>query len=554
MLLKTKIFLHFFLSVIAATILAYIFIWSYLEDKFKATYFDKLTISREIKKDQIEAYFKNLKSDISLLSENPYLIDLTRNDNFKAKNYLAKYIKEKNYNNIFVINLKKQQLSYSSTEKEDISTIFLKNIYKNLKTLKREEVKFLDFKYYEKLGLKPYSFMAKTINDGDEIIGILIIEISINEINSIMTEQKQWEQSGYEKTGETYIVGEDCKMRNDSRFFIEDKVNYLEQMKKNNFDENLIRSVKQNDTTILLQEVNKEVCSKLKTYVSGAKILVDYRGVEVLSSYTLLDIVGVKWLIFSEIDKDEAFTPLKKIKIKVVSVLCALFIFALISTYFFVINIVRQLELLRDGFKSLSKGDLDKHVEILSHDEFGDLSKNFNSALKNLKNLKKSVKHYSELSEIDTLTKLFNRRKIDEILDLYIKNVEDEKFSLVMFDIDYFKKINDVYGHDVGDYALVTLAEIISKNIRNEDILARWGGEEFLIVLVNLDVNQASQIAEKLRIIVSEYNFDNFSHMSCSFGVVSVKNNDTKQSILKRVDEALYKAKSNGRDMVSVGL
>jgi len=329
------------------------------------------------------------------------------------------------------------------------------------------------------------------------------------------------------------------------------KKHYFNQVKNSGLDTTTIERIKKNQITILLQDIRQEVCTKLTLNNSNAEIIRDYRGIEVLSSQTMFDVQGVTWMIFSEIDKSEVFEPIYAIKAKIGSMLLVLFIFILVSTFIFSNQIVKQLKLLKNGFISLARGDLSKQVEILTNDEFGDLSRSFNDALARLARLKKSVKYYSRLSEVDTLTQIFNRRKIDEILDSYLENKENI-ISLIMFDIDFFKKINDKYGHDLGDYALVELSKLVSKNIRAEDILARWGGEEFMIIVIDLDIDKTYELAYKLKLLLNRHRFDTFKSMSCSFGVATLRDNDTKSSLLKRVDDALYKAKESGRDKVSI--
>ena len=119
-----------------------------------------------------------------------------------------------------------------------------------------------------------------------------------------------------------------------------------------------------------------------------------------------------------------------------------------------------------------------------------------------------------------------------------------------MYDIDHFKKINDNYGHDIGDEILIELTDLVRKSIRNIDILARWGGEEFMIITPNTDINSTKLLAERLRKEISEKDFYKVDKLTCSFGVTSFKEKDDIDSIIKRVDKALYKAKNGGRNMV----
>ncbi|WP_221895237.1 GGDEF domain-containing protein [Bathymodiolus japonicus methanotrophic gill symbiont] len=116
--------------------------------------------------------------------------------------------------------------------------------------------------------------------------------------------------------------------------------------------------------------------------------------------------------------------------------------------------------------------------------------------------------------------------------------------------IDHFKHINDEYGHLTGDYAIKTLAQLLNNNICAVDTLGRWGGEEFLIICPGQTIEGGRLLAEKLRKIVDQYQFDVFSHLSCGFGVAAYNQDKNADILLKRADKALYEAKSQGRNQV----
>jgi diguanylate cyclase (GGDEF)-like protein len=112
-----------------------------------------------------------------------------------------------------------------------------------------------------------------------------------------------------------------------------------------------------------------------------------------------------------------------------------------------------------------------------------------------------------------------------------------------MFDIDHFKNVNDTYGHDVGDTVLKNIVDTVNKNIRNIDIFVRWGGEEFIVLCPQTDSLSAATLAQKLRGAIDDASFDKVGNITCSFGVASFKDNESKDSLIKRSDDALYKAK-----------
>lgn len=159
-------------------------------------------------------------------------------------------------------------------------------------------------------------------------------------------------------------------------------------------------------------------------------------------------------------------------------------------------------------------------------------------------------KRLEKLATTDLLTGLYNRRKFEESL---IREIEEAKrygktFSIILLDIDFFKEINDTYGHQVGDYILQTIAKLIKKLLRRTDIVARWGGEEFVIILPNGKMKGAFQLAERIRKTVESTKFPIEKKCTVSLGVTEYQPNDTPHSLLKRADLALYAAKQNGRN------
>lgn len=159
-------------------------------------------------------------------------------------------------------------------------------------------------------------------------------------------------------------------------------------------------------------------------------------------------------------------------------------------------------------------------------------------------------KRIEELSITDKLTGLYNRLKLDEILNMKEKEFKRYKivFSVIILDIDNFKSVNDIYGHNVGDYVLQTLSDILKNNIRETDFLGRWGGEEFVIVCENTNLEGAYTLAESLRKKVEDTEFETVGHKTISLGVAEFKEDDTISGIFKRVDNALYDAKRSGKN------
>jgi diguanylate cyclase (GGDEF)-like protein/PAS domain S-box-containing protein len=169
---------------------------------------------------------------------------------------------------------------------------------------------------------------------------------------------------------------------------------------------------------------------------------------------------------------------------------------------------------------------------------------------------KKMEEELKQLAVTDIMTGAYNRTKFDEIMgrEMYRAKRFVEPLSIIIFDIDHFKKVNDRYGHITGDYVLKTLSVFIKEQIRQIDYLVRWGGEEFVIIAPETNLEGAQVLAERIRKGIESYRFDKVARVTLSFGVTEFKKDDDLDSILKRADDALYKAKLNGRNRVETSV
>ena len=160
------------------------------------------------------------------------------------------------------------------------------------------------------------------------------------------------------------------------------------------------------------------------------------------------------------------------------------------------------------------------------------------------------------LATTDKLTGAYNRTKFKEIIEREIARVKrfNTKLSMIIFDIDHFKEVNDKYGHNFGDHVLKTLAHIVQDNIRRVDYFVRWGGEEFMIISSDTDIKKAHALAERIRIIIERKQFKNKRKVTVSFGVTEFKRSDTENSFIKRADDTMYRAKRKGRNRVEVSV
>lgn len=164
----------------------------------------------------------------------------------------------------------------------------------------------------------------------------------------------------------------------------------------------------------------------------------------------------------------------------------------------------------------------------------------------------KQNKLLNALSQTDTLTGLLNRRVLMEKLNAEVLkfNRYATPFSILFIDVDHFKMINDSYGHDKGDRVLKIIASLMNQHTRDTDICIRWGGEEFMILATNTDLDNGVKLAENFRTIIENYDFHLGKKVTVSIGVSSMQNGLTAEGLIKTADNALYIAKENGRNSV----
>jgi diguanylate cyclase (GGDEF)-like protein len=167
--------------------------------------------------------------------------------------------------------------------------------------------------------------------------------------------------------------------------------------------------------------------------------------------------------------------------------------------------------------------------------------------------LKALIKELGELARTDRLTGLCNRRSFEDRIDAEMEHARRHAAdtSLVLLDIDNFKRINDQHGHLLGDRVLVEVGQLLANTLRRCDLVARWGGEEFVLMLPSTNLRDATDLAERLREKIAAADFS-VGHITASMGVGQYRSTDTFATWFKRIDTALYAAKKQGRNRVCV--
>jgi len=280
-------------------------------------------------------------------------------------------------------------------------------------------------------------------------------------------------------------------------------------------------------------------------------------------------IPAMDWVMVVEMDKEKAYAEIISLRRVTVLLVAGLMLCIGIFAYIFGHTLVRPVRRLSKGAARVAAGNLEVDIPVTGLSEVSYLTQVFNHMVASLRHgreelsaannaLRETNKELHQLSITDGLTSLYNRMHIMDLFDRELSRAKRHNRSLaaLMLDIDYFKKINDSYGHQVGDNVMRLLAETLLASVRDCDFVGRYGGEEFLVILSESSVQGAVVTAERIRQNVSQLEFasgrEKFS-MTVSIGVAEYPGDgDDAQSILNKADDALYQAKANGRNRVAV--
>jgi class 3 adenylate cyclase/hemoglobin-like flavoprotein len=313
----------------------------------------------------------------------------------KYQKYFEKIVQKFGYYDLFLINPKTGDIIYSYFKETDFATNRLQGFYAQssltelLRTVQTNptqgSIQVADFQPYRPSYNAPAAFVATPIYSGSNMIGILAVQIPIEKIDQAISRSNNWEGSGLQKTGEAYLVGPDSLMRSTSRFWVEDPKKYQNTVRYTGTDERTLQLMENFNTTIGLQKINSPAAKAALAGKQGMMVDRNYRGAEVLSSYTPLKLNGLNWAILAEMEVGEAYRPLYTLQV-ILLIAAVLF---LLGTAFLAAVAARiftsPLRRLTENARKLSAGELDVEVEVKSQDEFGELATEFKQVANKLR-------------------------------------------------------------------------------------------------------------------------------------------------------------------------
>lgn len=281
------------------------------------------------------------------------------------------------------------------------------------------------------------------------------------------------------------------------------------------------------------------------------------------------------WIIIHAVPNTQILGKLSETNTKMqfsIAILLAILYFIVGLIYYF--RFFLPISTISNLSDKVGKGELNHKLPTRYDGEIGQLFSNFSKMIENIKRAKKLLEKYNEnlekevkkrtkeideknrlledLAIKDNLTKLYNRNKLDEVLinESNRANRYNHSFGVILVDIDNFKSVNDVYGHQMGDKVLQEFANILQSNSRKTDTVGRWGGEEFLIICSETEFDGILTQAEKLKEKVENFDFSVKEQKTASFGVSLYNKNESVKDMIKRADDALYEAKVAGKNRV----
>jgi serine phosphatase RsbU (regulator of sigma subunit) len=361
------------------------------------------------------------------------------------------FLEKFGYYDIFLIDDSTGNIVYTVFKEADFATSLIDGPFRetNLarsfratrKAVDKEFVNLVDFAPYHPSYNQPASFISCPVFEQGRKIGILAFQLPIDRINDIMTSKQAWANVGLGATGETYIVGEDYTLRNQSRFLIEDSANYFKMLTDIGTPAATISKIRTFRSTVGLQEVKTVGTEEAIRGERNTRIFPDYRGVPVLSAYKPLHILNMHWVIMSEIDETEAFAHVQALRRQIIVGFLCLLVIVILLSWFVSRQITKPLKVLTMDALELARGNM--HIEIPTgrKDEIGVLAVSFRKMQSSINKLVGDLRHINQ-----TLEEKVVERTAEVVQQ---KDIIEHKQKEILDSIQYAKRIQQtILAHD----------------------------------------------------------------------------------------------------------
>lgn len=375
---------------------------------------------------------------------------------------IRQFLEEFGYYDIFLVDADSGYITYSVFKEVDFATNLKTGPYKDsgigrvfrkaLAAGSPDAVVIEDFDPYEPSYNASASFIASPIYDVGEAIGVLIFQAPVDRINDVMTSGNDWKSVGLGDSGEVYLVGQDFKMRNNSRFLIESPDEYFKFLNELGVDSKSIEKQKALKTSIGISEVKTVGSIASLKGDKSFQVFPDYRGVSVLSAYGPVDILGLKWGILAEIDEEEAFIVQKNIRETSIYLGIGLVVGILIIALFFATSFSKRIRRIAGSMRKIADGDLrSQALAITSGDEIGELQGTYNEMSEAMQNIASQAgdiakgelgNEYDLKGELADsfgvmVTALKEKQKVDAEMARIAAIVENNPGNMIVADLDF---------------------------------------------------------------------------------------------------------------------
>ena len=372
------------------------------------------------------------------------------------------------YRDIFLVDIDSGNVLFSVAKEADMGSNLKTGIYadtalgKTFDEIRKSRdpyfVYISDFEHYKASFGEPAFFIGSTVFDGDKFIGALIYQINPEQIDRVMTFNKKWEDKGLGKTGESFLVGQDFKLRSSFRAFLENPDQYFQTLRSKGVSQEKIDWIKRANSPVLIQEVKTEGAKRSLAGQTGEMEEVDYRGKRVLKSFQPIRIGNFEWGLVAKIDKAEALQGVRRLRDALLLLGAVLIPLLTLMSLALARTFIRPIQRLIGATKQIIAGDSAVQVKVDSADEFGELSSSFNSMAATLQQREEAIR--SQLQENDRLLLNILPARTAERLKQGEQSITEQypSVSVLYADLEGFQ---DLSSELEPDQAIVVLNELI---------------------------------------------------------------------------------------------
>ena len=372
------------------------------------------------------------------------------------------------YRDIFLVDVDTANVVYSVAKEADMGSNLKTGVFADTALAKTfDEIRksrdpnfvyISDVEHYKASFGEPAFFIGTTVFDGDKFIGALIYQLNPDQIDHVMTDDKKWEQQGLGKTGETFLVGQDFKLRSSLRAFLQTPDQYFQTLRSQGVSKEKIDWIKRANSPVLIQEVRTEGAKRALAGQTGEMEEVDYRGKRVLKSYQPIRFGNLEWGLVAKIDKAEALQGVRRLRDALLLLGAILIPLLTLMSLALARSFIQPIQRLMGATKQIIAGDSAVQVKVDSADEFGELSSSFNSMAATLQQREESIR--SQLQENDRLLLNILPARTAERLKQGEQSITEQypSVSVLYADLEGFQ---DLSAELEPDQAIVVLNELI---------------------------------------------------------------------------------------------